>query len=80
MSNFNFERMIDKIDSIIDYEIQEQVEYMIQDAFGVPSFDELSATQIDILKSELSDIGEEFNSLTANCLRYNIDRWEEDNV
>ena len=47
MSNtYRFDRMIDKIDSIINYEIQEQLEYMIQDAFGKSSFDELEASDI----------------------------------
>jgi hypothetical protein len=81
MNNYNFERMFDKIDSIIDYELQEQVEYMIQDAFGVASFDELDSDQIAVLKSNLPDPDQEvFSSLTVNCIRYNIDRWEEENV
>ena len=77
MSNYNFEWMIDKIDNIIDYEIQEQIEYMIQDAFGVASFDELDCVQIQELKLNIQEL--DYDSLTLNAIRYNIDRWDEEN-
>lgn len=79
MSNkYRFDRMIDKIDEILDYEAQQQIEYMIQDAFGAPSFDELTADNIEVLKDVLEDLS--FDSITVQTLGYLIDRWEEDNV
>jgi C4-type Zn-finger protein len=69
--------MIDKIDSIINYEIQEQLEYMIQDAFGKSSFDELEASDIALLKEKIEDLN---GGIIVSELRYMIDRWEEDNV
>ena len=77
MSNYNFERMIDKIDNIINYEIQEQIEYMVQDAFGVASFDELDRVQIQELKLNIQEL--DYESLTLNAIRYNVDRWDEEN-
>lgn len=78
MSNtYRFDRMIDKIDSIINYEIQEQLEYMIQDAFGKSSFDELEASDIALLKEKIEDLN---GGIIVSELRYMIDRWEEDNV
>jgi hypothetical protein len=69
--------MIDKIDEILDYEAQQQIEYMIQDAFGAPSFDELTRDNIQVLKESIEEMGE---STTISTLEYLIDRWEEDNV
>ena len=78
MSNtYRFERMIDKIESIIDYEIEEQIEYMVQDAFGKSSFDELEASEITLLKEKIEDLE---GGVVLSALRYMIDRWEEDNV
>lgn len=78
MSNtYRFERMIDKIESIIDYEIQEQIEYMVQDAFGKSSFDELEASDITLLKEKIEDLE---GGVVLSALRGMIDRWEEDNV
>ena len=78
MSNtYRFERMIDKIESIIDYEIQEQIEYMVQDAFGKSSFDELEASDITLLKEKIEDLE---GGVVLSTLRGMIDRWEEDNV
>ena len=74
MSNtYRFDRMIDKIDSIINYEIQEQLEYMIQDAFGKSSFDELEASDIALLKEKIEDLN---GGIIVSELRYMIDRWE----
>lgn len=76
-STYRFDRMIDKIDEILDYEAQQQIEYMIQDAFGAPSFDELTRDNIQVLKESIEEMGE---STTISTLEYLIDRWEEDNV
>ena len=78
MSNtYRFDRMIDKIDDILDFEAQQQIEYMIQDAFGAPSFDDLTSDNIQVLKEVLVDMGE---SVTVSTLGYLIDRWEEENA
>lgn len=79
MSNtYRFDRMLDKIDELIEYEAREQIEYMIQDAFGAPSFDELTSENIEVLKGVIEDaIGE---SHTLSTLRYLVDTWEENNV
>ena len=78
MSNtYRFERMIDKIESIIDYEIQEQIEYMVQDAFGKSSFDELEASDIAVLKEKLEDLE---GGVVLSTLCGMIDQWEEENV
>jgi hypothetical protein len=76
-STYRFDRMIDKIDEILDYEAQQQIEYMIQDAFGAPSFDELTRDNIQVLKESIEEMGE---STAISTLEYLIDRWEEDNV
>lgn len=75
MSNFNFDRSIDKIIGIIDYEISEQIEYMIQDAFGVPSFDDLSETQIAELIEKIQDMNDNY---VVNEIRRLIDSRKED--
>ena len=74
MSNFNFERSIDKIIDIIGYEISEQIEYMLQDAFGVPSFNELSDDQVAELAEKTHDM---YDNYVINEIRYLIDRREE---
>lgn len=76
-NNYHFERMIDKIESIIDYEIQEQIEYMVQDAFGKSSFDELEASDIAVLKEKLEDLE---GGVVLSTLCGMIDQWEEENV
>jgi len=78
MSNtYRFDRMIDKIESIIDYEIQEQIEYMVQDAFGKSSFYELEASEIALLKEKIEDYE---GGLVFSILCGMIDQWEEENV
>lgn len=76
-SLYRFDRMIDKIDEILDYEAQQQIEYMVQDAFGAPSFDELTADNIQVLKDSIEDMGQTVTTITVEYL---IERWEEDNV
>ena len=69
MSNFNFERAIDRVVDSIAYEITEQIEYMIQDAFGVPSFYDLSDDQIAELIEKTQELE---GNYVVNEIRYLI--------
>lgn len=79
MTLFNITRAIDTADNTISYEINEAIEYIIQDAFGVASFDELSDEQVSELQDHINELDHNTSFLVPE-IQFAIDVRDKDNA
>lgn len=79
MTLFNIEKAIDTADNTISYEINEAIEYIIQDAFGVASFDDLSDEQVSELQERINELDQNTSFLVPE-IQFEIDVRNKDNV